>query len=127
MATKQAGTDVGVCDKDKPGQASLCSDYQPKPISNDLSYAFALTKGSEYCCSCYELRWTDGAGKGKRLLTQVISMGGSVDQGRQFIILTPGGGVGRNEGGCKALYGNDWYDPIPPYSCPHGKCGLPHY
>ncbi len=77
-------------------------------MTNDLSYGFAVTNGAENCCKCFELLWTDGYGAGKRMQVQAINEGGSTDNGRDFIILTPGGGVGPNAGGCNSQYGDGW-------------------
>lgn len=88
----------------------LCSDYQPRPVAEDLSYGFAITDGNENCCKCYELQWTEGSAAGKRIQVQIINEGGSVENGRRdFILLTPGGGVGPNQAGCNAQFGYDWY------------------
>jgi len=46
---------------------------------------------------------------GKKVQVQVINEGGTVENGsRQFIILTPGGGVGPNAKGCTEQWGYDW-------------------
>lgn len=40
----------------------------------------------------------------------MINSAGKVDGGvREFMVLTPGGGVGPNTGGCSSQYGMDWY------------------
>ena len=39
---------------------------------------------------------------------QVINDGGETDNGREFVLLTPGGGVGPNEKGCTSQYGGNW-------------------
>ena len=104
----QQGQQEGSSCADRPGNAYLCSDYQPRPISDDLSYAFAITNGRENCCQCYELQWTDGAGRGKRVQVQIINTAGKADP-REFILLTPGGGVGPNTNGCTSQYGSEWY------------------
>ncbi|KEZ39771.1 hypothetical protein SAPIO_CDS9734 [Scedosporium apiospermum] len=90
-------------------QGYLCSDYQPRPVAENLAYGFAITDGIENCCKCYELQWTEGPAAGKRMQVQVINEGGSVTDGRrEFIILTPGGGVGPNAQGCESQFGLDW-------------------
>ncbi|OIW30180.1 barwin-like endoglucanase [Coniochaeta ligniaria NRRL 30616] len=122
----KASGSVAVCDKsdnpltsargasatsgcDKSGTGFLCSDYAPRPVSGDLSLGFAITNNVENCCKCFELFWTDGGAAGKRMQVQIINSGGSVDGGRrQFIILSPGGGVGPNTAGCDAQFGYDW-------------------
>ncbi|CAK7203888.1 hypothetical protein SEUCBS139899_006638 [Sporothrix eucalyptigena] len=97
------------CSK-KPGGAYLCSDYSPHPVSDNLSYAFAITNGTTDCCKCFELTWKDGPVAGKKVQVQIINEGGSVntDTGRDFVLVTPGGGVGPNSGGCTAQFGGDW-------------------
>lgn len=95
----------------------LCSDYQPWPVSEELAYGFAITDGIENCCKCYELQWTEGDAAGKRMQVQIINEGGSVENGsRDFVLLTPGGGVGPNQSGCDAQFGYDWF--VCPLSAP---------
>ncbi|KJR88089.1 uncharacterized protein SPSK_07867 [Sporothrix schenckii 1099-18] len=93
-----------------PGNAYLCSDYSPHIVDEKLSYAFAVTNGTADCCKCFELTWKDGPVAGKRVQVQVINSGGDVntETGRDFVIVTPGGGVGPNGGGCNAQYGANW-------------------
>ena len=91
-------------------QGYLCSDYQPRPGAENLAYGFAITDGIENCCKCFELQWTEGPAAGKRMQVQVINEGGTVTDGkRDFILLTPGGGVGPNAQGCESQFGLDWY------------------
>lgn len=90
------------------GNAYLCSHYAPEPQTEDFSYGFAITDGSENCCKCFELTWTDGPARDKRMQVQVINEGGSTDNGRDFIILMPGGGVGPNTKGCDNQFGSSW-------------------
>lgn len=91
------------------GNGFLCSTYQPRPVSNELSYAFAITDGIENCCKCFELQYTDGPSAGKKVQVQIINEGGNTENNsRQFIILVPGGGVGPNPKGCSTQYGYDW-------------------
>ncbi|KAK3356418.1 family 45 glycosyl hydrolase [Lasiosphaeria hispida] len=97
------------CASSNAGNAFLCSAYQARPVSDTLSYGFAVTDGVENCCKCFELQWTDGPSVGKKIQVQVINEGGNVENGsRQFIILTPGGGVGPNPKGCNDQFGYDW-------------------
>ena len=97
------------CSK-KPGGAYLCSSYSPHPVSDNLPYAVAITNGTTDCCKCFELTWKDGPVAGKRVQVQIINEGGSynTDTGRDFVLITPGGGVGPNAGGCSAQFGGDW-------------------
>jgi Glycosyl hydrolase family 45 len=64
--SSQQGLSVGTACADKnPGGGYLCTAYSPKPISDNFSYAFAVTNGGSYCCKCYELQWTNGPSVGK--------------------------------------------------------------
>jgi len=91
------------------GNGFLCSAYQPRPVSETLSYGFAITDGIENCCKCFELQWIDGPASGKKVQVQVINEGGNTENNsRQFILLTPGGGVGPNDKGCSTQFGYDW-------------------
>jgi len=82
-------------------------------VTEDLSYAFAITSGNDNCCKCFSLQWTDGNGRGKQVQVQAVNTGGKLEGGvREFVILTPGGGVGPNTGGCTSQYGSDWYVPM---------------
>ncbi|KAK1828017.1 RlpA-like double-psi beta-barrel-protein domain-containing protein-containing protein [Podospora conica] len=110
LPPSEADSRVSSCDATNPGNAYTCSTFQPRPVSDALTYAFAVTKGMDNCCRCFELSWTDGPAVGKRLRVQVINEGGnSTDaNSRTFMILTPGGGVGPNIQGCEAQYGYDW-------------------
>ncbi|KAK0625881.1 RlpA-like double-psi beta-barrel-protein domain-containing protein-containing protein [Immersiella caudata] len=109
LSNNDADRVASSCASSNAGNGFLCSAYQARPVANDLSYGFAITDGIENCCKCFELTWTDGAAVGKRIQVQVINEGGSVQEGvRQFIILTPGGGVGPNDKGCTEQWGYDW-------------------
>jgi hypothetical protein len=91
------------------GAGFLCSDFQARPVAEDLSYGFVITKGSENCCKCFQLEWTDGPAMGKKMQVQAINSGGNLENDvRDFIVLTPGGGVGPNPEGCAAQFGYDW-------------------
>lgn len=92
----------------RAGNAFLCSDYSPVPQTEDFSYGFAAIEGSENCCKCFELEWTDGPSRNKQMHVQVINDGGETDNGRDFVILMPGGGVGPNEKGCDTQFGGSW-------------------
>ncbi len=89
-------------------------------MADSWSYAFAITDGSENCCRCFDLRWSDGPAAGKRVVVQVINEGGSVgtDGSRDFILLMPGGGVGPNPTGCNSQFGGDWYVLYFLFRCP---------
>jgi hypothetical protein len=105
LPNSQALLEQSGCDM---GNGFLCSDYQPRPVTDNLSYGFAVTNGVENCCKCFELEWTDGPAVGKKIQVQVINTGGETNRGREFVILTPGGGVGPNPKGCNEQFGYDW-------------------
>ena len=55
----------------------MCNDNQPWAVNDDLAYGFAATalsgKGeADTCCGCYELTFTSGEVKGKRMVVQVM-------------------------------------------------------
>lgn len=107
LSPSRGASEGSACDKS--GSGYLCSSYAARPVSSDMSLGFAVTNGVENCCKCYELFWTDGYAAGKRMQVQVINSGGSVGDGvRDFILLTPGGGVGPNTAGCDGQFGYDW-------------------
>jgi len=73
-----------------------------------MSYGFAVMMSTGSCCRCYELTWTSGNARGKKMVVQAINAGtpgGNVGKD-DIVILTPGGGVGDHEDGCKRQYGN---------------------
>lgn len=54
----------------------MCNDNQPWAVNDDLAYGFAATALSgkseaDTCCSCYELTFTSGEVKGKKMVVQV--------------------------------------------------------
>ncbi|KAJ9134312.1 Barwin-like endoglucanase [Pleurostoma richardsiae] len=125
--TARANGTAAVCDKDdrqlsvsqgqsaqsgcstSPGTGYLCSSYQPKPMTEDLSYGFVVSDGAENCCKCFELQWQGGPAAGKKMQVQIINEGGSANgTDQEFIIVTPGGGSGPNLSGCKNQYGSTW-------------------
>ena len=95
------------CASSNAGNAYLCSDYQPRPLSEDLSIGFAIMKDGRDCCECFELTWLDGPASGKHMQVQVINEGGD---DTDVIIVTPGGGIGPNIKGCDSQYGFSNYD-----------------
>jgi hypothetical protein len=88
---------VGSCDKndklltnydaksacDKSGPAYMCSSQSPWAVSETLAYGYAATtisggKESTWCCACYELTFTSGAVKGKKMVVQATNTGGDL-------------------------------------------------
>ncbi len=110
------------------GNGYLCDSYQPIPISDDLSYGFAIQvsenqrEDNPNCCRCYDLMWLSGNAAGKRMIVQVLTPGGAGDPIKKddLIIMTPGGGVGPLNAGCRAQYGNQysWYVKFSPSVSP---------
>jgi Glycosyl hydrolase family 45 len=101
------------------GTAFMCPDFQPMPLEDTVSYGFAIQVGGQTtgdnpnCCKCHEVQWVSGKAEGKKMIVQILTPGGS-GQGvkdNDLIILTPGGGVGPLNGGCKNQYGSNviWY------------------
>ncbi len=96
------------------GSAFLCDSYAPVPVADDLSYGFAVMNGKEKCCQCFELAWTSGDAEGKRMVVQVVDTTGdnpdpnSSVQKSDVILMTPGGGVGQFDSGCRTQYGTSW-------------------
>lgn len=96
---------------DNPGNGFLCSIYSPRPVSNTLSYAFAVTTNRTNCCKCFQLHWTDGPATGKSAIVQAINIDDDVPTiypGQQFGILTAGGGGYNHPEGCLAQYNAIW-------------------
>ena len=86
-------TPVKTCDiNDKPlndpnaasgcagGTAYMCSDQSPWAVSSSLAYGFAAVSGagSPACCACYQLTFTSGAIKGKKMIVQATNTGDDV-------------------------------------------------
>ncbi|KAK3377633.1 beta-1,4-endoglucanase [Podospora didyma] len=92
------------------GAAYLCDSYMPVPATETMSYGFAIMNGNGNCCKCFQLTWTSGNAKGKSMVVQAINLfdaTGDVKNG-DIVILTPGGGSGPNEVGCRSQYGKTW-------------------
>jgi len=71
---------------------------------------FAIIVGeNNSCCKCYKLTWTSGAARNKQMIVQIINKApvGNL-KANDMIILTPGGGAGPNEAGCRTQYGMNW-------------------
>jgi len=96
------------------GTAYLCDTYAPTIMSPSASYGFAVGFANADCCKCFELRWpTARSMRGKTMTVQVINVGEAVQNvtTKDFVIQTPGGGVGPNEEGCRYQYGTTWGSP----------------
>ena len=101
---------------DTGGQGYLCDRYTPTPTGDDLAYGFAAM-ASGNCCKCFELEWTSGGARGKKMVVQAIDVtsggggGGNAATttgSTDIVILTPGGGTGSHDAGCRAQYGSSW-------------------
>ena len=89
------------------GSGYMCYNYIPWAVNGSLSYGFSATSSGDVCGRCYELQFT-GEGHhgsnpgaealgGKRMIVQIINIGGDVGGG-QFDLLIPGGGLGAFNG-----------------------------
>ncbi|CAF9925014.1 MAG: hypothetical protein HETSPECPRED_005721 [Heterodermia speciosa] len=86
------------------GSAYMCSDQSPWAISDDLAYGFAaVNSASPACCACYQLTFTSGAVKGKKMVVQATNTGSDVGS-TQFDLAIPGGGFGMFDG-CSKEWG----------------------
>ncbi|KAM0550828.1 hypothetical protein ACHAPJ_008691 [Fusarium lateritium] len=90
------------------GSAYACTNYSPWAVNDNLAYGFAATKlagGSEasWCCGCYELTFTTGPVKGKKMVVQSTNTGGDLGE-NHFDLQMPGGGVGIFDG-CTSEFG----------------------
>jgi hypothetical protein len=71
---------ASACNK---GATYMCSNQSPWAVSDSLSYGYAATtiaggKESSWCCACYELTFTSGAVKGKKMVVQATNTGGDL-------------------------------------------------
>ena len=93
----------------------MCDEFQPVPVSEDLTYGFvyqvgdAQTENHPNCCKCLEITWQSGPSQGKQMIAQVVTPGGPGGDIKRndLIILVPGGGLGPLNGGCPAQYGKN--------------------
>lgn len=93
------------------GNGYLCDLYSPTPVTEELSYGFAILNGAHNCCKCFQLTWRNGAAAGKQMIVQSINgfdLTGDL-KSNDIVILSPGGGHGPNEAGCKKQYGRTWW------------------
>ena len=59
------------------GTAYMCSDQSPWKVTDDLAYGFAAVSANNApaCCSCYQLSFTSGVIKGKKMIVQATNTG----------------------------------------------------
>ena len=106
------------------GVAYTCVDQMPFEEGGML-FAFAASN-LPFCCSCYELTFTNTALKDRKMIIQVTNRGGPAGN---FDILTPGGGFG-DFNGCAAnngddpSYPNDNLNGDPQFSAPYSAWGI---
>ncbi|SPO04380.1 uncharacterized protein DNG_07065 [Cephalotrichum gorgonifer] len=130
-------SDVGrgtssTCEGANSDSGFLCHDYSPIPVSDELSYGFAIQVGGNInadnpnCCRCYELEWLD---RNKKMIVQTVYPGGAAGDVRanDLIILTPGGGLGPVGRACSAQYGSgyNWGNNFGGISSAEGCSQLP--
>lgn len=74
------------------------------------AYGFVVGFSGSDCCKCFDLTWTSGQARGKTMTVQSINVGNPFGDvtAKDFVILTPGGGVGPNDAGCRYQYGTSW-------------------
>jgi hypothetical protein len=90
--------DVNAANGCDGGPSYACNSNQPWAINDNLAYGFAaahLTGKSEkdWCCACYELKFTSEAANGKTFVVQVTNTGDDLGE-NHFDLMIPGGGVG---------------------------------
>ena len=57
----------------------MCSDQSPWAVNDNLAYGFAaVNNGSPSCCACYQLTFTSGPVKGKKMIVQATNTGTDV-------------------------------------------------
>jgi hypothetical protein len=86
-------------------QAYLCSDYQPWPVSTDLSMGFVIMEDTRDCCECFQITWLTGPIAGRAMQAQMISNGAPAGE---VLVVVPGGGVNDNQLGCQRQFGGAW-------------------
>lgn len=70
----------------------MCADQAPWVVNPNMAYGFAavtIDGGSEgsWCCACYELLFTSGLAKGKRMIVQATDTEvGAATPGSQFVL-----------------------------------------
>ena len=76
------------------GATYMCSNQSPWAVSDSLSYGYAATtisggKESTWCCACYELTFTSGAVKGKKMVVQATNTGGDLGANQFDLAVSP--------------------------------------
>ncbi|KAH7043281.1 RlpA-like double-psi beta-barrel-protein domain-containing protein-containing protein [Macrophomina phaseolina] len=98
------------------GQAFMCSDQSPWEDPNDPSHAYGFAAANlpgqgeaDWCCTCYDLKFTTTSIAGKTLTVQITNTGNDLADG-QFDLAMPGGGVGQFTGGCSTQWNSGGSD-----------------
>ena len=65
------------------GGAFMCSGQSPWAVDDNLAYGWAAVNiggqtESDWCCSCYELTFSDGPASGKKMIVQATNTGGDL-------------------------------------------------
>jgi hypothetical protein len=115
ISNNQGNSRPSGCESNSTQAAYLCNDYSPKVGDDNLAYGFAAMPGNN-CCKCYQIFWTSGGANGKSMVVQVINQatggedgkGNGDVQNQDMVILTPGGGTGPYEQGCRKQWGAAW-------------------
>jgi len=85
------------------GTSFACANQSPWAVNDDLSYGFvgAYLKGgdeSTWCCGCYELEFTDGPVKGKKMIVQSTNTNYDDVEINSFTFSIPGGNMSYSAG-----------------------------
>ncbi|KFY21245.1 hypothetical protein V491_03031 [Pseudogymnoascus sp. VKM F-3775] len=91
------------------GTAFLCADQSPWAVNDTFSYGFVGASLMGYvedawCGACYQLDFTSGDVKGKRMVVQAHNTGYDVHDSNRFALAVPGGNTSYS-GACAIQYG----------------------
>ncbi|KFZ24263.1 hypothetical protein V502_01255 [Pseudogymnoascus sp. VKM F-4520 (FW-2644)] len=91
------------------GTAFLCADQSPWAVNDTFSYGFVGASLAGYvedawCGACYQLDFTSGDVKGKRMVVQAHNTGYDVHDANRFALAIPGGNTSY-AGACALQYG----------------------
>ncbi|KAF3904794.1 Endoglucanase-5 [Dactylellina cionopaga] len=90
------------------GPASSCIEQTPWAVNDTFSYGYAsiFIRGEDstsWCCSCYELEFTDSDIKGKKMIVQGINVNYNENQINWFSLTVPGQADWRGQ--CQERFG----------------------
>ncbi|OBT64650.1 hypothetical protein VE03_05837 [Pseudogymnoascus sp. 23342-1-I1] len=91
------------------GTAFMCADQSPWAVNDTFSYGFVGASFPGYvedawCGACYQLDFTSGEVKGKRMVVQAHNTGYDVHSANRFALAIPGGNTSYS-GACAIQYG----------------------